>query len=180
MDSRFFRYFSVIELVLEHKKRTMITNKKFYYRPADSELERASNSYLMSLVAAIAGLPLPIFNLLATFFFYLGNRKSTDFVKWHCTQALLSQLGLFFFNSAGFWWTIGVVFMNEKPTNYYFAYMITLLLFNLLEFISTLILASRTRKGIHAELFFFADITNAICKTEPSMASQVITIKNAE
>jgi hypothetical protein len=165
MDSRFFGYFSAIELVLEHKKRIMIANKKFYYRPVDSEMERASNSYLMSLVAAIAGLPLPIFNLLATIFFYLGNRKSTAFVKWHCTQALLSQLGLFFFNSAGFWWTIGIIFMDDKLTNYYFAYIFTLLLFNLAEFISTLILASRTRKGIHAELFFFADITNLICKT---------------
>jgi hypothetical protein len=29
-------------------------------------------------------------------------------------------------------------------------------------------LASRTRKGIHAELFFFADITNLICKTNES------------
>ena len=144
----------------------MITNNKFYYKPNDSELERASNSYLMSLVAVIGGLPLPILNLLATLFFYLGNRKSTPFVKWHCTQALLSQLGLFFFNSAGFWWTIGILFMNDKTTNYYFGYMITLIVFNIIEFISTLILASRTRKGVHAELYFFADITNLICKTE--------------
>ena len=80
----------------------MISNGKFSYQPHDSEMERASNSYLMSLVAVIGGLPLPIFNLLATFFFYLGNRKSTSYVKWHCTQALISQLGLFFFNCAGF------------------------------------------------------------------------------
>jgi len=143
----------------------MITNKTFFYRPSESEMERASNSYLMSLVAVIGGLPLPILNLIATFFFYLGNIRSTSFVKWHCTQALLSQLGLFFFNSAGFWWTIAVIFYDEKPTNYYFAYLFTLLILNLIEFISTLILASRTRKGIHAELFFFAEITNLICKT---------------
>ena len=80
----------------------MITTTKFNYQPHDSELERASNSYLMSLVAVIGGLPLPILNLMASVFFYLGNRKSTAFVKWHCTQALVSQLGLFFFNSAGF------------------------------------------------------------------------------
>jgi hypothetical protein len=52
-------------------------------------------------------------------FFYLGNRKSTSFVKWHCTQALVSQLGLFFFNSAGFWWTVSVLFYDETATNYY-------------------------------------------------------------
>lgn len=132
----------------------MIANTTFYYRPNESELERASNSYLMSLVAVIGGLPLPILNLLASIFFYLGNRKSTPFVKWHCTQNLLSQFGLFFLNSTGFWWTVSIVFDDEKATNVYFGYMIALILFNIVEFISTIILASRTRKGIHAQLFF--------------------------
>jgi hypothetical protein len=144
----------------------MITNSTFYYRPNESELERASNSYLMSLVAVIGGLPLPILNLLASIFFYLGNRKSTPFVKWHCTQNLLSQFGLFFLNSTGFWWTVSIVFDDEKVTNYYVGYMITLVLFNLVEFISTIILASKTRKGIHAELFLFSDLTNLMIKKD--------------
>lgn len=142
----------------------MITTGKFSYQPHESEMERASNSYLMSLVAVMGGLPLPIFNLMATFFFYLGNRKSTTFVKWHCTQALFSQLGLFFFNSAGFWWTVSIIFQENEPTNYYFAYMITIVVFNLVEFISTIILASKTRKGEHAKLFFFSDVTDLFCK----------------
>lgn len=142
----------------------MITTETFSYKPHDSEMERASNSYLMSLVAVMGGLPLPIFNLLATLFFYLGNKKSTAFVKWHCTQALLSQLGLFFFNSAGFWWTIAVVFQDKPATNYYIAYMITIVLFNIVEFITTLVLASKTRKGHHAKLFFFSDVTDLVCK----------------
>ncbi|MBP8156458.1 MAG: hypothetical protein KAX81_05470 [Leadbetterella sp.] len=144
----------------------MISNSTFYYRPNESELERASNSYLMSLVAVIGGLPLPILNLLASIFFYLGNRKSTPFVKWHCTQNLLSQFGLFFLNSTGFWWTVSIVFDDEKVTNYYVGYMITLVLFNLVEFISTIILASKTRKGIHAELFLFSDLTNLMIKKD--------------
>ncbi|MBP6001244.1 MAG: DUF4870 domain-containing protein [Flavobacterium sp.] len=144
----------------------MISNSTFYYRPNESELERASNSYLMSLVAVIGGLPLPILNLLASLFFYLGNRKSTPFVKWHCTQNLLSQFGLFFLNSTGFWWSFSIVFDDEKVTNYYVGYMITLVLFNLVEFISTIILASKTRKGIHAELFLFSDLTNLMIKKD--------------
>lgn len=143
----------------------MITNKTFYYKPYDSEMERASNSYLMSLVAVVVGLPIPIVNLFATAFFYLANRKSTAFVKWHCTQALVSQLFLFFFNSFGFWWTISLVFSDAKATNYYFAYIITLIVFNSIEFVTTLILATRVRKGIHAEMYFFADVTNLIWKT---------------
>jgi uncharacterized Tic20 family protein len=144
----------------------MIATKKFNYKPTDSELERASNSYLMSLVAVLGGLPLPIMNLLASVFFYLGNRKSTPFVKWHCTQALFAQLGMFFFNTVGFWWTISILFQDGKATNYYVAYMITIIVFNLVEFISTLYLATQTRKGNHMEMYFFSDVTNLICKTK--------------
>jgi uncharacterized Tic20 family protein len=144
----------------------MIASKKFNYKPTDSELERASNSYLMSLVAVLGGLPLPIMNLLASVLFYLGNRKSTPFVKWHCTQALFAQLGMFFFNTVGFWWTISILFNEGKATNYYVAYMITIVVFNLVEFISTLYLATQTRKGNHMEMYFFSDVTNLICKTK--------------
>ena len=143
----------------------MTALNKFNYKPYDSELERASNSYLMSLVAVLGGLPLPIMNLLASIFFYLGNRKSTAFVKWHCTQALLAQLGMFFFNTVGFWWTISIIFKEGEFTNTYIAYMLTIIGFNLVEFVFTLYLASQTRKGNHIEIYFFADITNLICKT---------------
>ena len=115
---------------------------------------------------------------MATFFFYLGNRKSTSYVKWHCTQALLSQLGLFFFNSAGFWWTIAVIFQEKQATNYYIAYMITIVLFNVIEFIGTLIMATKTRNGEHPELFFFSDITNLICKTNKIEDAQIPINKN--
>jgi hypothetical protein len=70
-----------------------------------------------------------------------------------------------FFNSAGFWWTVSVLFYDETATNYYFAYIITLVIFNLIEFFSTLIIATKVRKGQHTEFFFFGDVTNLICKT---------------
>lgn len=144
----------------------MTTTQTFGYKPTDSELERASNSYLMSLVAVLGGLPLPIVNILASVFFYLGNRKSTLFVKWHCLQALFSQLGMFFFNTVGFWWTISVFFSEEKATNQYISYMFTVIIFNVLEFIATLYLAIQTRKGKHIEMYFFSDITNLFYKTK--------------
>ena len=99
---------------LEHNKGTMINVIKFAYQPGEHEAEKASNSYLMSLIAIIAGLPLPIINLIATIIFYLGNRKGTFFVRWHCTQALLSQLSIFLINSYGFWWTVSIIFTEEE------------------------------------------------------------------
>ena len=134
--------------------------------PSEHEAETASSSYLMSLVAIVAGLPLPIINLIATFVFYIGNRKSTYFVRWHCTQALLSQLSMLIINSYGFWWTISVIFTEETVTGNYFAYIITTLIFNLTEFIATIYTAIQTRKGIHVEWWFYGTLTNLICKSE--------------
>lgn len=137
---------------------------KFGETIGEHEAEAASNSYLMSLIAIIVGLPLPIVNLIATFIFYLGNRKSTYFVRWHCTQALLSQLSMLFINSYGFWWTISIVFTDETISSKYIAYIIAAIIFNLIEFISTIYTAIQTRKGNHIEWFLYGPITNLICK----------------
>ncbi|HLB01317.1 MAG TPA: hypothetical protein VJO14_08025, partial [Bacteroidota bacterium] len=72
--------------------------RNFSYRPDDYESEKASNSYLMSVVAVMAGLPFPVVNLLATAFFYAANRRARYFVRWHCMQALLSQVAMLAMN----------------------------------------------------------------------------------
>ena len=136
----------------------------FPYEPGDHELERASNSYLMSLVAVVAGLPLPIINLLATFFFFLGNRKSTYFVRWHCTQALLSQCSLLFMNAAGFSWTLNIACTEATISNAYIAYMITVIVFNIADFIATMYSAIEVRKGKHVQWWFYGNLTNLLCK----------------
>jgi len=150
---------------LEHSKRIMIKLNKFAYTPEEHEAEKASNSYLMSLVAIIAGLPLPIINLIATLVFYLGNRKSSYFVRWHCTQALLSQLSMLFINSYGFWWTVSILFTEEKVTNNFIAYLIAAFVFNLVEFIATIYTAIQTRKGIHVEWWFYSNLTHLVCRS---------------
>lgn len=142
----------------------MIELNKFAYVPGEHETERASNSYLMSVVAIMAGLPLPIINLIATLIFYLGNRNSSYFVRWHCTQALLSQLSMLFINSYGFWWTVSIIFSDEKVTNNFIAYIISAFLFNLTEFIATIYTAIQTRKGIHVEWWFYGNLTHLVCK----------------
>ncbi|MEX2232773.1 MAG: DUF4870 domain-containing protein [Cyclobacteriaceae bacterium] len=142
----------------------MSENIAFPYKPDDYEAEKASNSYLMSVVAVIAGLPLPIINLVATGIFFLGNRKGTYFVRWHCTQALLSQLTVLVMNSAGFYWTLSIIFGDKSYNNDYIAYMITIVLFNLVEFVATVYAAIETRKGRHVELWFFGPLTETICK----------------
>jgi len=140
------------------------TTTTFPYKPGEHEAEKASNSYLMSLVAVVAGLPFPIVNLAASVIFYLGNKKGTYFVRWHATQSMLSQLGLVFFNSISFWWTISIVFGDENVSNRYFAYLFTVIILNLFEFISTIYAAIETRKGKHVDFWFFGGLTDLICK----------------
>lgn len=142
----------------------MRSESNFHYKPEEHEAEKASNSYLMSVIALMAGLPLPIINLVATFFFYVGNRNGTHFVRWHCTQALLSQFSLLFMNSFGFWWTISIIFTEEEITTNYIAYLITVIVFNVTEFVVTIYTAIQTRKGIHVEWWFYGDLTNLICR----------------
>jgi uncharacterized Tic20 family protein len=137
----------------------------FFYTPAEHECEKASNSYIMSLLVVMVGLPLPIINLLATLFFFIANRKSTYFVRWHCTQALLSQLSLFCLNSVGFWWTVTILLRRgEGISNGYIAYLVLVVLFNITEFIMTIRAAIRTRKGVHVSWWFYGPLTDNICK----------------
>lgn len=138
---------------------------EFSYLPDDSECEKASNGYLMSVVAVIVGLPLPIINLIATTIFYLSNRKGTYFVRWHCTQTLLSQISLVCMNSVGVYWTINVLFRDDIVTNTYIAYIITIILFNLTEFFATIYAATQTRKGKHVQWWLYGPLTNVICKS---------------
>src|SRR4249920_3463609 len=102
-------------------------------RPDDYESEKASNSYLMSLLAIMVGMPLPIVNLIATIIFYLGNRKNSYFVRWHCTQALLSQLMVLVMNSVGLSWTLRIIFTDLMVSDAYIGYIITVVLFNITE-----------------------------------------------
>ena len=143
----------------------MISESNFEYEPGEHEAEKASNSYVMSLIALMGGLPLPIINLLATLFFYIGNRKGTYSVRWHCTQALVSQLSLLMMNSCGFWWTVSIVFGSESFSNKYISYIIAIFVFNLIEFIVTIYTAIQIRKGKHVEWWFFGDLTNLICRS---------------
>lgn len=142
----------------------MIQVHQFIYPPGEHEAEKASNSYLMSMVALIAGLPFPIINLIATLIFYVGNRRGTYFVRWHCTQALLSQFSLLLINSIAFWWTISILFFSQSVDNNYLSYVFAVLIFNLIEFIATIYTAIQTRNGKHVEWWFYSTLTHIICK----------------
>ena len=105
--------------------------------PHEDEKERASNCYVMSLVAVMVGLPMPIINLLATGIFYLMSRRGTFFVRWNAIQALVSQVPLFIMNNILFWWTVRILFCFTDLSSAYIAYFITVNLYNVYDFVET-------------------------------------------
>ena len=115
-------------------------------------------------MAAMVGLPLPIVNMLATIIFYLANRKRTYYVRWHCTQALISQIPLYFTNTVLFWWTVRLLLGYESLTSFYFAYLFTVVLFNVIDYIATIYSAVKVRKGEQVEWYVYGGLTDLICK----------------
>lgn len=130
------------------------------------ELEQASNSYLMAVIAVIAGVPLPIINVIASFIFYLGHTKSSYFVRWHCVQAILAQAVMVPFNSVAFAWTVKLFINEQAPDKYFAMYILAILVFNLVEFFTVIITASMVRKGENVRWFLIATITDALVSKE--------------
>ncbi|MXN92449.1 DUF4870 domain-containing protein [Flavobacterium sp. Sd200] len=130
------------------------------------EIEQASNSYLMAVVAVIAGVPLPIVNVIASFLFYLGQRKSSYFVRWHCIQAILAQAIMVPFNSIAIGWTIRLLIDENTPDMYYIMYISFVLVFNIVEFFTVIITAAEVRKGKNVRWFLIANLTDAITSKE--------------
>jgi uncharacterized Tic20 family protein len=139
----------------------MNPNNKYF---DEDSAEKSSNVYLMSLIGVMAGLPLPILNLLATIIFFVGNKKAQPIVRWHCIQGMLSQFVLFIFNSISFWWTISIIFYKEEISNNYLSYLLFVIILNVLELISTIYTAIKVRKGQHVEWWFYGPLTNLLLK----------------
>ncbi|MCW4467827.1 hypothetical protein OGH69_02530 [Flavobacterium sp. MFBS3-15] len=149
------------------------------------EYEQASKSYLMAVVAVIAALPLPIVNVLASAGYYLAHRKSGYFVRWHSIQAILVQLIMLPFNSFLFWWTVSLLFSEERfprrhgrhaiegpvtfdeifssASLYYWLYLSIIVFLNIVEFFSVIYTAGRVGKGHNVRWFLISDITDALC-----------------
>ena len=141
-------------------------NMNFFGRISDEDAEKASNAYLMSTIALIIALPLPILNMIATIAFYIANRKKTYFVRFHCIQSLLPQILIIIINSIAVWWTFSILLDYSLVSNVFVGFIITVLLFNLFEFIVSLYAAVQTRKKQDVRYWIFGAFTELICKPD--------------
>ena len=150
---------------------------------ADDEAESASNSYLLSLVLLVGGAPLPILNLLASVIFFFGARRSSPFVRWHCTQALLGQLLLIPVNSTFLWMTIGLLFGHRELDDFYVGWGLVMLALNAAELIASVYAAIKVRQGVDVRWWSVAPLVDALLGKEswaksvaPAMVMPVIVV----
>lgn len=132
--------------------------------PQETEKEQASNCYIMSLIAVMIGLPMPIINLAATALFYLMSRRSGFYVRWNAIQALVSQIPLFIMNNILFWWSVRILFCFTDLSSEYIAYFITVNIYNIYDFVETVRSAVNTRKGKIHRWYLYSTITDKFCK----------------
>ncbi|OFY62812.1 MAG: hypothetical protein A3H98_10070 [Bacteroidetes bacterium RIFCSPLOWO2_02_FULL_36_8] len=130
--------------------------------PTERDRDEASLAYLISLVTLIAGLPLPVINLIVMLIYYFNVRKRSSFVQFHCFQALTSQSAIVLLNAVALFWTIRIIFYGVSFTPYYFGYLFTIFIFNLVDFIFNIIAAIKAKKGEYYYFTFFGKLAVAM------------------
>lgn len=128
----------------------------------EREREEAANAYVMTLMAAMVGLPLPIVNLIACIIYYAVSKPKTIFAKYNVTQAIISQIPVICINSVGLTWTLKIIFSDTPISNLYVAYMATMLMANLLDYAANIAAAVKARKGKLVMLTLFGPLAWAI------------------
>lgn len=137
-----------------------------YPTPTERDRDEASLAYLISIVTLVAGLPLPIINLIVMIIYYSYVRKRNAFVRFHCLQAVTSQGAIVVLNAIALFWTIRVIFYEVPFTSYYAGYLFTIFIFNLLDFIFNIVAAIKAKKGEYYYFIFFGILTKNFTKVQ--------------
>lgn len=128
------------------------------------EKEDAMGGYLMMFAAWAVGLPFPFVNLLAAFIYFMLNRKKSDFVAFHTFQSMLSQAVISVINTVFIIWSIRILFLLDSSIEtlsfeYYGAYGIFVLLWNIVYIVISLIACAQSYKGRFYYMLLFGKIS---------------------
>ena len=120
------------------------------------EKEDGMGAYLMMFAAFAVGLPLPVVNLIAALIYYSINRKKGRFVHFHCLQSFLSQILTTLLNWGLLFWALQIyLFDNYGETTLFFAYIVLVIVANLIYIIFSVIAAVKAWKGNFYYFLFF-------------------------
>ena len=108
----------------------------------EREKEDGMGAYLMMFAAFAVGLPLPVINLIAALIYYFVNRKKSRFIHFHCLQSFLSQIPTTLLNWGLLYWGLQVYFFhNHLESNFFFAYIVLVIIANLIYVIFSIVAA---------------------------------------
>ncbi|MCC5918249.1 MAG: DUF4870 domain-containing protein [Cryomorphaceae bacterium] len=115
--------------------------------------QEAANSYVLTLMAVMVGLPFPILNLFACLGYWAYAKKKSVFVRFHALQAVLTQAFVILANTIAIGWALRIIFLSDYYwTREFFVYLIFAGCINLIDTILNIVAATKAQKG---ELFFF-------------------------
>lgn len=114
--------------------------------------EDASFAYLIPFVTLVAGLPLPIVNLLVSLGYMWHVRRKPPFVRFHALQSLLTTIPVVLINAGLVFIVVSVFFRGTAFEPWHGGYLLAAIIFNLVEFVFNIYAAIHARRG---ELFFF-------------------------
>lgn len=114
--------------------------------------EDAMSGYLMMFASIGAGIPLPVINLIAGIIYFYISRNKSPFVRFHTTQAVLSQVPTSLLNAGLVFWIIQIFFYDSLMDNQFKIYAIVVGLLNLSFFVFSIVAAVKARKG---KMYFF-------------------------
>lgn len=122
----------------------------------EREKEDGMGAYLMMFAAFAVGLPLPVINLIAALIYYFVNRKKSRFIHFHCLQSFLSQIPTTLLNWGLLYWGLQVYFFhNHLESNFFFTYIVLVIIANLIYVIFCIVAAVKARKGNFYYFIFF-------------------------
>jgi uncharacterized Tic20 family protein len=122
---------------------------------SDRDKEDAMGAYLMMFGSLAAGLPLPIINLIASVIYFYLNKSKSPFVYFHSYQSLISQIPLTIMNMGCLSWGI---FGEGYKTDDWLAFLILMIIANLVYFVFSLIGCMKARKGKMYYFLFFGKL----------------------
>ena len=114
---------------------------------ADREKEDAQGAYFMMFAAWGVGLPLPVFNLVAAFIYYMIHRRKSRFVAFHALQSLLSQLPVTAVNLGLIVWLIRILVGDMIFGPRFFVYLAFMVLLNVLYIVYSIVALIKAKKG---------------------------------
>ena len=125
----------------------------------DREKEDAMAAYLMMFASLAIGLPIPLFNLIASVIYFLVNRKSSPFVAFHALQALLTHVPVVLLNAGLVGWLVGILVSQAGFHAAFFWYLLFTILVNLAYIIWSIVALIHARKG----RFFYMPVAGRLC-----------------